>query len=49
MSPEPTFREITASPASATIMRLRIWLAHRLLDLGLIKAATWVVPMRPRL
>jgi hypothetical protein len=24
--------------------RCRIWLAHRLLDLGLIEAARWVAP-----
>ena len=25
-------------------LRSRVWLAHRLLDLGLLEAAKWVVP-----
>jgi len=25
-------------------LRSRVWLAHRLLDMGLLEAAKWVVP-----
>jgi len=32
--------------AEALSVRLRCWLANRLLDLGLIEAAKWVAPRR---
>ena len=32
--------------ASALWLRLRCWLANRLLDIGLIDAARWVAPAR---
>ena len=40
---------MTNSPITAILwMRLRIWLATRLLDLGLIDAAKWLVPETER-
>jgi hypothetical protein len=43
---EPTFAQLAADTVSVLWVRLRIWIANRLLDLGLIEAAKWVAPER---